>query len=264
MNRIDQLFQTKRQDVLTVYFTAGYPQLHDTSIIIRALDEAGVDLIEVGMPYSDPLADGPTIQRSSEVALANGMNLELLFQQLKEAREHCQVPLVLMGYYNQVLQYGIEEFSARASGAGVDGLILPDLPLEEYEAKCKDVFTQHGLTCTFLITPTSSPERIKALDEASSGFLYAVSSHSTTGGGVGLQLEAYGAKLRALNLKNPVQVGFGIHDHASFKQACTIANGAIIGSAFIRALSKEGNLTGNINQFVESIRTNVYDHSISE
>ncbi|MBL4704576.1 MAG: tryptophan synthase subunit alpha [Flavobacteriales bacterium] len=254
MSRIDQLFEKKQKEVLTIYFTAGHPQLNDTVDIIRHLDEAGADLIEVGMPYSDPLADGPVIQQSSEKALANGMNLNLLFEQLTKVRNHSQIPMVLMGYYNQVLQYGIERFCAEANRVGVDGLILPDLPLEEYYENCKSTFDKYGLTCTFLVTPSSSNERIKELDNASSGFLYAVSSHSITGGNAATQLTDYGAKLDALSLKNPIQVGFGIRDFTSFQNACEIAHGGIIGSAFIRALEQKGELKTKINGFIKSIR----------
>ncbi|MFT7612308.1 MAG: tryptophan synthase alpha chain [Parvicellaceae bacterium] len=253
MNRIDQLFQEKRKEVLTIYFTAGYPQLNDTVSIIKSLSTYGADLIEVGMPYSDPLADGPVIQASSQKALENGMNLDLLFQQLAEVRMYTQIPLVLMGYYNQVLQYGIENFCKIASSVGVDGLILPDLPLEEFYSMCKPTFDQYGLTCTFLVTPSSTDERIKELDQASSGFLYAVSSHSITGGSAASQLDDYGGKLANLNLKNPVQVGFGIHDNISFLNACSIANGGIIGSAFIKALAQSGELETNIKSFIHGV-----------
>jgi len=254
MNRIDNLFKNKPSDVLTIYFTAGYPNLNDTENIILDLAEAGVDLIEIGMPYSDPLADGPVIQASSTAALKNGMNLDLLFEQLKDVRSKTQVPLVLMGYYNQVIQYGLEPFCKKASQVGVDGLILPDLPLDEFKKLCVPVFKQYGLTCTFLVTPSTTDERIREIDEASSGFLYAVSSHSITGGDSANNLSEYGSRLAALNLKNPIQVGFGIHDAKSFQAATAIANGGIIGSAFIKAISKEGVLGNKIRSFVEEIR----------
>ena len=254
MNRIDNLFKNKPSDVLTIYFTAGYPNLNDTENIILDLAKAGVDLIEIGMPYSDPLADGPVIQASSTEALKNGMNLDLLFEQLKDVRSKTQVPLVLMGYYNQVIQYGLEPFCEKASQVGVDGLILPDLPLDEFKKLCVPVFKQYGLTCTFLVTPSSTDERIREIDEASSGFLYAVSSHSITGGDSANNLSEYGSRLAALNLKNPIQVGFGIHDAKSFQEATAIANGGIIGSAFINAISKEEVLGNKIRSFVEDIR----------
>ena len=208
MNRIDSLFKNKKADVLTIYFTAGYPSLNDTEGVILNLDKAGADLIEIGMPYSDPLADGPVIQASSTTALKNGMNLDLLFDQLKDIRSKTQVPLVLMGYYNQVLQYGLEAFCKIAKQVGIDGLILPDLPLDEFSELCGPVFKQYGLTCTFLVTPSSTDERIREIDDASSGFLYAVSSHSITGGNSANNLSEYGSRLAALKLKNPIQVGF--------------------------------------------------------
>lgn len=254
MNRIDNLFKRKSSGLLTIYFTAGYPQLNDTEEIVLELDKSGVDLIEIGMPYSDPLADGPTIQASSSVAIKNGMNLDLLFEQLQEIRTKTQVPLVLMGYYNQVMQYGLEAFCKMANQVGIDGLILPDLPLEEFRELCEPVFKQYGLTCTFLVTPSSSDERIKEIDNASSGFLYAVSSHSITGGDSANNLSGYGSRLAALKLKNPIQVGFGIHDAKSFQEATAIANGGIIGSAFIKAISQEGILAEKISSFVQSIR----------
>jgi len=254
MNRIDNLFKNKPSDVLTIYFTAGYPNLDDTGSIILDLAKAGVDLIEIGMPYSDPLADGSVIQASSKQALKNGMNLDLLFDQLKDIRSKTQVPLLLMGYYNQVIQYGLEPFCKKVNQVGVDGVILPDLPLDEYEKLCAPLFKQYELTCTFLVTPSSTDERIREIDAASSGFLYAVSSHSITGGDSVNNLSNYGSRLAALNLKNPIQVGFGIHDAKSFQAATAIANGGIIGSAFIKALSKEELLGNKIRSFVEGIR----------
>ena len=253
MNRIEKLFQTKKKDVLTIYFMAGYPILSDTEKIILELDNSGADLIEIGMPYSDPLADGPTIQASGSIALKNGMNLALLFKQLEGIREKTQIPMLLMGYYNQVLQFGVEAFCKKANKVGIDGLILPDLPLDEFEEKCKPLFEKYGLTCTFLVTPSSSDERIKEIDKASSGFLYAVSSHSLTGGNSASNLAEYGQRLANLNLQNPIQVGFGIHDATSFQEATAIAQGGIIGSAFIKAISQKGDLTDKIHAFIKTI-----------
>lgn len=253
MKRIEHLFQSKLSDILTIYFTAGYPKLDDTVSIITALDNAGVDLIEIGIPYSDPLADGQTIQKSSQISLKNGMNLNLLFMQLTEARKKSDIPMVMMGYYNQVLQYGIESFCQEANSAGVDGLIIPDLPLKEYYTVCKKYFDQYNLSCTFLITPSSSDKRILALDQASSGFLYAVSSHSITGGSPAKSLEDYGQRLSTLNLTTPIQVGFGIKDSRSFETACSIGQGGIIGSAFIEAIAAEGELQYKIKQFIQRI-----------
>jgi len=254
MNRIDKLFRNKPSDVLTIYFTAGFPNINDTEEIIMELDSAGVDLIEIGMPYSDPLADGPTIQASSSVAIQNGMNLDLLFKQLEPIRTKTDVPLVLMGYYNQVLQYGMEAFCKKANEVGIDGVILPDLPIEEYNELCKPIFEQYGLTSTFLVTPSSSDERIKEIDKACSGFLYAVSSHSITGGESVNNLSEYGRKLAGLNLKNPIQVGFGINNATSFHNAVAISNGGIIGSAFIKAIAQKGILADKIAEFVKTIR----------
>ena len=239
MNRLSQLFRDKPQDLLNVYFTAGYPKLDDTPVIIRTLSEAGVDLIEVGMPYSDPMADGETIQQSSMQALKNGLTLDVLFGQLREARRHTQVPMVLMGYFNQVMQYGTERFVEAAASAGVDGLILPDLPVYEYERELKPLAEQYGLQVTFLITPHTSAARIAEIGQLSSGFIYVVSSSSITGKSSEITpaQKKYFARIAALDLPQPRLIGFGISDAESFRTACRYANGAIIGSAFIRALA---------------------------
>ena len=252
MSRINKAFQNK--NLLTIFFTAGHPNLNDTEQIILELDSAGVDIIEIGMPNSDPLADGPTIQRSSEKALSNGMNLKLMFQQLKGIRNKTNIPLVLMGYCNQLLQYGIEDFCKKAAEVGIDGLILPDLPVEVFESNCKDVFRKYDLTCSFLVTPSTSEARIRLLDKASSGFLYAVSSHSITGGTSSGNLSEYGNRLKSMELKNPIQIGFGIRDNASFSNAVSVADGAIIGSAFIQKLEEQGELKHKIQSFVEEIK----------
>ncbi len=254
INRLQHTFQAKSTNKLTIYFTAGYPRLDSTVEVIKELDKNEVDIIEVGMPYSDPLADGPTIQKSSTVALKNGMSLDLLFDQISEARKHSQIPIVLMGYYNQVLQYGVEKFSKQAATAGVDGLILPDLPLPEYHQVCKSTFDEYGLCCSFLVTPSSSDERIKELDNASSGFLYAISNHGTTGGELTTALTDYSSRLKNLDLSNPVQLGFGVSDHESYKRASQFADGVIIGSAFIKAISKSGSLPEQIHSFIHEIK----------
>jgi tryptophan synthase alpha chain len=262
MNRITTLFQDKKKDILNIYFTAGHPNLNDTEIIIKELAEAGADLIEVGMPYSDPLADGLTIQQSSSVALKNGMHLDLLFAQLKNAREHTQIPLILMGYFNQVLQYGVEKFIAQCKEIGVDGLILPDLPLFEYERDFKQLFEENNISISFLITPLTEKYRIKKVDELTTGFIYMVSTNATTGGksaGNDVQV-SYFNRIKKMNLKNPKLIGFGISDHASFSNACQYANGAIIGSAFIRALEGGGDLKEVIHGFVGKVRN--YDSII--
>jgi tryptophan synthase alpha chain len=256
MNRITTLFQNKKKDILNIYFTAGHPNLNDTTIIIQELAEAGADLIEVGMPYSDPLADGLTIQQSSSVALKNGMHLDLLFAQLKNAREHTQIPLILMGYFNQVLQYGVENFIAQCKEIGVDGLILPDLPLFEYERDFKQLFEENDISISFLITPLTEEYRIKKVDKLTTGFIYMVSTNATTGGksaGNDAQI-SYFNRIKKMNLKNPKLIGFGISDHASFSNACQYANGAIIGSEFIRAFEGGGDLKEVIHGFVGKVK----------
>ncbi|WP_116105357.1 tryptophan synthase subunit alpha [Lewinella sp. IMCC34191] len=241
MNRLSRLFSEKDRDVLNIYFTAGYPALDSTVPIIRSLAEAGADLIEVGMPYSDPMADGETIQQSGMRALENGMTLRVLFEQLTEARRHTDVPLVMMGYYNQVMQYGPKRFVEAARAAGVDGLILPDLPAFEYQRDFKQLVEDAGLEVTFLVTPQTTDDRIRQIAESSSGFIYVVSSASITGGSsqISDKQRAYFDRIAALDLPNPKLIGFGISDAETFRTACEYFNGAIIGSAFIRALGKD-------------------------
>ncbi|MEL7159958.1 MAG: tryptophan synthase subunit alpha [Bacteroidota bacterium] len=255
MNRLTQLFREQKKDLLNVYFTAGYPRLNDTLTIIRSLATAGANLIEVGMPYSDPMADGETIQNSSMQALQNGMTLETLFAQLTEARRHTQVPLVLMGYYNQVMQYGPERFAAAAAKAGVDGLILPDLPVFEYEQDFRAIAEKHDLQVTFLITPQTGDDRIAEIGKLSTGFIYVVSSSSITGksGEITQEQKDYFARIAALDLPQPKLIGFGISDAKSFRTACAYANGAIIGSAFIRALAGREDVAAATTEFVEGI-----------
>lgn len=255
MNRLDLLFANKQEHILNIYFTAGYPQLEDTVPIIRALAQAGVDLIEIGMPYSDPMADGETIQRSSMQALQNGMTLAKLFEQIREARKYTQVPLVLMGYFNQMMQYGEEKFIADCQAAGIDGLILPDLPVYEYENFYKNIVEAADLRMSFLITPQTNEARIQAIDRASKGFIYMVSSSAITGNSSGISPKqiAYFQRIQAMNLEKPRLIGFGISDAASFRTACAYANGAIIGSAFIRALGKGSDVSAISQAFVEDI-----------
>lgn len=256
-NRIDSLFQSKSNGVLTIYFTAGFPKLEDTRRILTELAEAGTDLIEIGMPFSDPIADGETIQYSNKIALDNGMSIKKMFEQLegirKEEGKIKETPIVLMGYINPVLQFGIENFCKKCQEIGIDGLILPDLPLFEYETTYKSVFEKHGLHTIFLITPQTSEERIKKIDELSNGFVYMVSSNSTTGNTNNAELSEkqseYFNKIKNLKLKNPTQIGFGISDKKSFEQATSYANGAIIGSAFIRHLESGK----SVEEFVKSI-----------
>ena len=256
MNRLSRLFSEKERDILNVYFTAGYPELNSTMPIIRTLAEAGADLIEVGMPYSDPMADGETIQQSGMRALENGMTLKVLFEQLTEARRHTEVPLVMMGYYNQVMQYGPERFVAAAKAAGVDGLILPDLPAFEYQRDFKQLVESAGLEVTFLITPQTTDERIRQIAESSTGFIYVVSSASITGGSskISDRQRAYFDRIAALDLPNPKLIGFGISDAQTFRTACEYFNGAIIGSAFIRTLrDNTDRVEAATREFVEGI-----------
>ncbi len=256
MNRLNTLFDTKK-DLLSVYFTAGFPQLNHTTTILQALQDAGVDFVEIGMPFSDPLADGPVIQKSSTQALANGMSLQVLFQQLAHMRKTITMPVILMGYLNPVLKFGVERFIDKCAEVGVDGLILPDLPFELYREKYHELFESRNISNTFLITPQTPPERVKMLDENTNGFLYMVSSAAVTGAKTGLnqfQLD-YFHRITAMGLKSPRMVGFGISDHSSYRQVCQHANGAIIGSAFIKLLEQSNELTGDIKAFVASIKS---------
>lgn len=252
-NRINQLFETKKENILSVYFTAGHPNLNDTVEIIQQLEKNGVDLIEIGMPFSDPTADGPTIQRSSETALKNGMSLKLLFEQLKDIRQTVKIPLILMGYINPVYQFGVEEFCQECAETGIDGVILPDLPLDEYEAFYKPVFEKYNLHNILLITPQTGEERIRQIDAASSGFIYMVSSSATTGAGKKVEdfQQTYFDRIKAMNLKNPRLIGFGISDRATFANACKNASGAIVGSAFVKALENKRSLEPAIRTFVK-------------
>ena len=253
MNRINKKLQEEGK-LLSIYFTAGYPELEDTVPIIKALEKNGVDMIEIGLPFSDPLADGPTIQESSTIALRNGMSTNLLFDQLKRIRNQVDIPLIIMGYFNPVLQYGVEAFCARCAEVGIDGLILPDLPLDVYREEYEATFKKHGLLNMFLITPQTSEVRIREIDEASEGFIYMVSSASTTGAksGFGEDQKAYFKRISEMELKHPQIVGFGISNAETFREATRLAKGAIIGSAFIKYLTSEG--TTNIREFVKSIK----------
>lgn len=258
-NRINQLFETKKENILSVYFTAGYPKLNDTVEIIRLLEKNGVDLIEIGMPFSDPAADGPTIQRSSEIALENGMTLKLLFEQLKNIRQSVKIPLILMGYFNPVMQFGPENFCAACNQTGIDGVILPDLPLEEYEESYRDFFLRNNLHNILLITPQTPLERIYRIDQASGGFIYMVSSASITGEGKKVEdfHRDYFERINQMNLKNPRLIGFGISDRLTFSNACRYASGAIIGSAFIKAVQSGPPLEKIIPEFVDRLRLQI-------
>ena len=254
MNRIQQLFSHKKQNILNVYCTAGYPKLDSTLSIMQALQSNGADLIELGMPYSDPLADGPVIQESGAVAIENGMAIAVLFEQLQNFRTEIKVPVILMGYMNPVLQYGFEKFCKDAAAVGVDGLILPDLPEYEFETEYGAIIKKYGLDFIFLVTPETSEERLRKLDSLSTGFLYAVSSSSTTGNEKDFNaVEKYLERLQQMNLSNPILVGFGIKDKATFASACKYANGAIIGSAYIKALEGKEDIEGTTKEFLNTI-----------
>jgi len=254
MKRLEELFNRKAARVLNVYVTAGYPKLDSTLPMLETLQESGVDIIELGMPYSDPLADGPVIQQSGALALENGMTIGTLMKQLKGFRDTIHVPLILMGYMNPVMQYGFERFCADASAVGVDALILPDLPMYEFETQYKPVLEKYGLDFIFLVTPETSDERIRIIDSLSTGFLYAVSSSSTTGSTKKQSnSNEYFQRLKDMKLKNPLLIGFGIADQESFNNACNYANGAIIGSAFIKALHGKDDPIAAAKQFVDGI-----------
>ncbi len=253
MNRITEKLQEEGK-LLSIYFTAGYPELEDTVPIIEELERNGVDMIEIGLPFSDPLADGPTIQESSTAALRKGMSTELLFEQLQDIRKTVKIPLIIMGYFNPVLQYGVEAFCSRCADIGIDGLILPDLPLDVYQDEYETTFKKYGLLNMFLITPQTSDERIRQIDEASEGFIYMVSSASTTGAktGFGSEQQQYFDRIDGMQLQHPQIVGFGISNAETFEQATEKAKGAIIGSAFIKFLTNEGK--EHIERFVKSIK----------
>ena len=252
-NRITALFERKNKNILSIYFTAGYPKLNDTQTIIKELEKSGADLIEIGMPFSDPVADGPVIQRSSEIALKNGMTVHLLFEQLKEIRKSISIPLILMGYLNPVMQYGIEDFCKKCKKIGIDGTIIPDLPLEIYEEEYKEIYEENALSNIFLVTPQTSYERIRKIDLLSTGFIYLVSSSSTTGvkGSVNDEQVTYFDRIRKMNLDSKLMIGFGISDKDSFEKASGFANGAIIGSAFIKALTGNGAIESKVKTFTQ-------------
>ncbi len=258
MNRLNALFNKKKNNLLSIYYTAGYPELNTTMDIAEALENAGVDFLEIGFPYSDPVADGPTIQHSSEKALENGMTLNMLFEQLKDLRNRVGIPILLMGYFNPIVQYGVERFCNHAAEVGVDGIIVPDLPMYEYEAMYSRHFIDNNLSNIFLVTPQTSEERIRKIDELSNSFIYLLSSSSITGGSLQMSgnIEDYYKRIKAMGLKNPSIIGFGISDNTSFKKACEYASGAIVGSAFVKLLGTDGHLD-KINGFIQSIRPGI-------
>lgn len=254
MNSIQKIFQQKDQNLLSIYFTCGYPELNDTNKVIKTLEANNVDFIEVGLPYSDPLADGPTIQDSSQRALKNGINLDVVFEQLMEIKDANKTPLVLMGYLNQMLKYGEDKFCEKVVECGIDTLIIPDLPMVEFENHYQQLFEKYGLTNVFLITPHTSEERIHKIDNYTNAFIYVVASASITGakGEISNQQIAYFERIKAMNLKSKLIIGFGISDNKTFTTACSYANGAIIGSAFIKSLKQSG--VSGIKSFISGIR----------
>lgn len=254
MSSVAKLLEQRSSNVLSIYFTSGFPELDDTTKVIQELSASGVDFIEVGLPYSDPLADGPTIQDSSQIALKNGINLDIVFDQLMSIKESNSTPLVLMGYLNQVLKYGEEKFCEKVVACGIDTVILPDLPMVEYENHYKALFDKYGINNVFLITPLTSEERIRKIDSYTESFIYMVASSSITGakGEISQQQIDYFERIKAMNLKSKLIIGFGISNHETFSKACEYGNGAIIGSAFIKSLERMG--IGNISKFVEQIR----------
>lgn len=256
MNRISRLFQTRSGQILSVYFTAGYPTCNSTVDIIRSLAISGADMIEIGIPFSDPMADGPVIQHSSDAALKQGMSMKLIFSQLQNIRLEVDIPLLFMGYLNPVIQYGVEKFCHDCLKTGIDGVILPDMPLQVYEEEYQTVFENYGLYNIFLISPQTSPGRIRQIDHASRGFIYMVSSSSTTGAREKFSTAQtdYFRRIRDMELKNPRLIGFGISNHAGFAEVCQYAEGAIIGSAFVEMLGKCSDPEADIQKFVKKIR----------
>jgi tryptophan synthase alpha chain len=256
-NRITELFSKNNKNILSVYYTAGFPKLDSTVDIAKTLEDAGADIIEIGIPFSDPVADGPTIQASNKVALDNGMNVKLLLDQVKQIRnQKINVPIILMGYLNPVIQYGVQKFVIDAAAAGVDGLILPDLPLHEYEESYKDMFRKANLCNTFLISPTTSEDRIRKIDAVTHGFIYAVSASSITGakGEFTTDQIGYFEKLQKMKLNNPYLIGFGISSHSAFSKASQFSSGAIVGSAFINLLNDSKDQQNDITKFVKDLK----------
>lgn len=257
MNRIKQLFNKKQKGILSIYFTAGYPNLTDTGKIIKELEKNGIDLIEVGIPFSDPMADGPTIQESGTLALKNGMNLKLLFEQIKEVRKEVELPLLLMGYLNPIMQYGIENFCKKCKEVGVDGAIIPDLPFNDYSTKYKSIFETYDIKVIMLLTPETSEERIRLIDENTDGFIYMVSSASTTGAQKSFDDKKveYFQKINSMKLRNPRLIGFGISNKATLEVAQSYANGAIIGSKFITLLKDNKTIEKAVQELKNTLKT---------
>jgi len=256
MNKIERLFTQKQNNILSIYFTAGYPKLNSTTEILTALKKHGADLVEIGVPFSDPLADGPSIQKSGEQALKNGMSLKLLFEQLASLPPDFDFPMVLMSYYNPIYKFGVEKVVKMCATIGISGLIIPDMPLDEYKEKYKAVFQKNNLSLINLVSPQTSDKRLKEIDRQSSGFIYAVSSNATTGSkkDINQKQEDYFLRLKNTGLKNPFLIGFGISNAESFNKACEYASGAIIGSAFVKSLTDNDKLEEQIENFIKKIK----------
>lgn len=256
MNRLQKLFAEDKTELLSIYFTAGHPALGTTVNIAEALEKAGADFLEIGFPYSDPVADGPTIQDSSQTALDNGMNLNVLFDELAQLRKRVNIPVLLMGYSNPVIQYGVERFCKKAAEVGVDGVIVPDLPMYEYEKLYSDYFKDNGLSNIFLVTPQTADERIRKIDQLSDSFIYLLSSASITGKALDLNdtVDAYFKRIKDMELSNPTIVGFGIADKAAFDKACQYNRGAIVGSAFVKYLNSTENYLAGITEFIKQLK----------
>ena len=256
MNRIKQLFETKQKDILSIYFTAGFPKINDTVEVIKELEENGIDLIEIGIPFSDPMADGPTIQASGTVALQNGMTLSKLFEQLKDIRKDVSIPLILMGYLNPIMQYGFENFCKKCQEVGIDGTIIPDLPFNDYIKEYKPIADKYNVKVVMLITPETSDERIRFIDEHTDGFIYMVSSAATTGAQQSFdnQKQAYFKRINEMNLRNPRLIGFGISNKATLEAAQANASGAIIGSKFITLLQDSKSIKDAVSQLKSSLK----------
>lgn len=256
MNRINYLFETKKNGILSVYFTAGYPQLTDTTTILGELQNKGIDMVEVGIPFSDPMADGVVIQQAATQALRNGMSLRLLFSQLKEARSSIRIPVILMGYLNPIMQYGFEEFCRSCVEAGVDGAIIPDLPYADYMADYKPIADRYDLRIIMLITPETSDERIRLIDAHTSGFIYIVSSAATTGAQQSFdeQKQAYFRRINAMGLQSPRLVGFGISNRETLAAATANSSGAIVGSKFVQLLTSEPSPAAAIDKLLQALQ----------
>lgn len=256
MNRITNLFETKKDGILSVYFTAGYPELNDTVTILKELEAKGINMVEVGIPFSDPMADGPVIQEAATQALRNGMSLHRLFDQLKDIRKEVQIPVILMGYLNPIMQFGFEAFCKKCAEVGVDGMIIPDLPFADYMADYKAIADRYDLKMVMLITPETSEERVRLIDEHTSGFIYMVSSAATTGAQQSFdeQKQAYFHRINSMGLRNPRLVGFGISNKATFEAATANSSGAIIGSKFIQLLKSEGTAARAIDKLLEGLK----------